>query len=716
MSRQIYDHIVYFDTEACTDTSPHQCYCVSFALDDKPIQSYFRANCIKRFLDSLPDNTLAIAHNLSYDISFVINHLKSIYDNPIIKNGRVLQMKATYTHRVWKDNTWQDITTHITFKDSYAIISKPLRDFPSMFQLDAGRKEIYPYRYYNSINIQKIYGVIDEALECIASTDKDQFIANLQELNCINGELFDMCRYCVFYCEQDVRILKQGFEKFRELLLKEFDLDAYSFVSISSIANRYMELNCYFKNGNLYDLANTPRDFISRCIAGGRCMLSDNTKALNTSEPIVDFDAVSLYPSAIHRLYLLEGIPQVLQPKQLNTQYLLSHLFNEEQTEPTAKRFISGFFIEARIVKVGKPRHFPLIVWNHDINGLPEHERSTNDPCIMYLDHITFQDLITFQDCTIEPIRGYYSNDKRDYSIRGVIEHLFNLRLKYKAEDNPLQEIIKLMLNSIYGKTILKPINETYKFISTHGIYDYIRRRYNYIKEITGTDGVNQCIAKEIKPYNRHYSFVALGVMVLSMSKRIMNELITTAEDLNIPVYYQDTDSIHIHQSKLKSLADEFKRRYNRELIGEALGQFHSDFKTFGTSKDMPVAIRSVFCAKKMYCDQLMNSNNEIAFHIRLKGVVPDVIVDKANQMFPHDIQCYYDHGLVYPIDSVSDNNEYSVFHLYKALYDEEVIEFDLATSKIKPSFEIKDFQVRTRTSFIRRISISNQDFNFEET
>ena len=159
-------------------------------------------------------------------------------------------------------------------------------------------------------------------------------------------------------------------------------------------------------------------------------------------------------------------MPQVLQPNQLDSNYLLTHLFEDEQTEPTQERFISGFFIEAQILHVGIKRHFPIIVWNHDINGLPEHERSTNDTCRMYMDHITFQDLINFQHAIIQPIRGYYYSDKRDHSCRTVIQNLFNLRNKYKDEKNPLQEVIELLLNSIYGKTILKPINETYKFIN----------------------------------------------------------------------------------------------------------------------------------------------------------------------------------------------------------------------------------------------------------
>ena len=237
-----------------------------------------------------------------------------------------------------------------------------------------------------------------------------------------------------------------------------------------------------------------------------------------------------------------------------------------------------------------------------------------------------------------------------------------------------------------------------------------MRRRYNYVKEITGIDGARRCVAKEVKPYNKHFNFVSFGVNVLSMSKRIMNEVICTAEDLDIPVYYQDTDSIHIHQSRLQTLENEFKRRYGRELVGNKLGQFHSDFASFGSTDDMPVAIRSIFVLKKTYIDQLKNSCGEIAFHIRMKGVIPDVIVAKANELFPHDIQCEYRDGLVYPIDSVSDNKEYSIYHLYHELYDEKSFEFDLCKSKIKPCFEFENFNVSTKTTFIRKIGLGEND------
>ena len=132
---------------------------------------------------------------------------------------------------------------------------------------------------------------------------------------------------------------------------------------------------------------------------------------------------------------------------------------------------------------------------------------------------------------------------------------------------------------------------------------------------------------------------------------------------------------------------------------------FHSDFQSFGSTDEMPIATRSCFVMKKTYIDQLQNSCGEIAFHIRMKGIVPDVIVEKANEMFPNDIQCEYRDGLVFPIGSVSNNEEYSIFHLYTSIYDGETIAFDLATSKLHPSFDLKDFHVSTRDHFIREIS-----------
>ena len=191
-----YEHICFFDTEAATNTSPHTCYSVSFDLDGKML-SFFGPHCVIRFLERMPDNCLCIAHNLSYDFSFIINYLTIIYSNPIIKNGRVLQITGAYKVIVYKDYKAQEQLNRITFKDSYAIITKPLKLFPEMFQLDSGRKEVMPYGFYNTNTLGIIdgkitkttyYGNINEALEFIPINDQQQFLTNLEELDCIKDD------------------------------------------------------------------------------------------------------------------------------------------------------------------------------------------------------------------------------------------------------------------------------------------------------------------------------------------------------------------------------------------------------------------------------------------------------------------------------------------------------------------------------------------------
>jgi DNA polymerase elongation subunit (family B) len=134
------------------------------------------------------------------------------------------------------------------------------------------------------------------------------------------------------------------------------------------------------------------------------------------------------------------------------------------------------------------------------------------------------------------------------------------MRLKYKKEGNPLQEIIKLILNSIYGKTILNPIVTKNKFIDNRKILNYINDNYHNIIELNGIEGSEKSIISEIKSDKLHYSFPHLGCNILSMSKRIMNEVMCLAEDLGIKIFYQDTDSMMLYQKDLDTLSNAFKK------------------------------------------------------------------------------------------------------------------------------------------------------------
>ena len=118
-----------------------------------------------------------------------------------------------------------------------------------------------------------------------------------------------------------------------------------------------------------------------------------------------------------------------------------------------------------------------------------------------------------------------------------------------------------------------------------------------------------------------------------------MNEVMCTAEDNNIPIYYQDTDSMHIENDLIPLLADKFRERFGRELIGKNLGQFHNDFDELDHN---PVSIESYFLGKKAYIDKLTNDDNEIAYHIRMKGVTGSCIELEAERQFDGDVMMLY--------------------------------------------------------------------------
>ena len=189
------------------------------------------------------------------------------------------------------------------------------------------------------------------------------------------------------------------------------------------------------------------------------------------------------------------------------------------------------------------------------------------------------------------------------------------------------------------------------------------------------------------------------------MSKRIMNEVFCLAEDNNMKIFYQDTDSGHYYEKDISILQKLFNEKYGRELIGKNLGQFHSDFAEVDKGHESK-AYKSIFVGKKTYIDMLSNDLNNIAFHCRMKGIKQDVIAIKANELFPESVKVEYDEasGIFRPIGEYDFNSKFSVMELYKKLYNGDEVEFDLCSGK-NPCFDKKNnFTIITKSSFIRKL------------
>ena len=77
---------------------------------------------------------------------------------------------------------------------------------------------------------------------------------------------------------------------------------------------------------------------------------------------------------------------------------------------------------------------------------------------IICTDKFGLEELITYHEVGFEIIGGYYYGQGRNNTINHDIEDLYNLILKLKQDKSPAQIVINSLMNPMYGKTIIKPV------------------------------------------------------------------------------------------------------------------------------------------------------------------------------------------------------------------------------------------------------------------
>ena len=653
--KQSKSKIIFFDFETISINThiPYLC-CI---LNDELKKSFIGEDCglqMLKYLSSRYDDVLLIAHNASYDFRFILQYINQVEEcsngtSIYSVDGRFNKMK-------------------LSIKDSYKLITMPLKKFPSTFGIKNTIKEVISYNFYNETDaIKNRWMPIELMKQYLLKEGKDieQFENNILRWNIIDNYLFDAIEYSRRYCEIDCEILQQGYNTFRNWMLELTNLDINNILTIASLAHRYLiEDGCY---EGVYNISGIPRAFIQRCVVGGRVMCANNEKKIYTGKSINDFDAVSLYPSAMARMEgFLKGVPKVLNN--------LTYNFIKNQ---------SGYFIEIVIKSVGKQRTFPLMSYKNE-QGI---RIFSNDMVgkTLYVDKTSLEDLIVFQNIEFDIIRGYYFDEGYNKKINSTITHIFNERLRLKKEGNPAEMVYKLIMNSAYGKSIMKPRDDEIRYFDNEEKMNvYKSRHYSWIKTVEKIANSNLWRVKSINPLSEHQNIAHIGVCVLSMSKRIMNEVMCCAEDNGIELFYQDTDSMHLYADDIKTLSTLFETKYNRQLIGKKLGQFHSDFDLEGCEDVM--ATRSIFLGKKCYIDELQgkdkNGNIKTGYHIRMKGVPASTIKHTAKKM------------------------NINIFELYQKLYDGEKIYFDLTEEQTKSNFKFhSNGLITTLMNFTRQLS-----------
>ena len=196
-------------------------------------------------------------------------------------------------------------------------------------------------------------------------------------------------------------------------------------------------------------------------------MTRDNKK-WKTEKEVADFDAVSLYPSAMARMDgILKGKPKVITNKSFEW----------------LKHNSSGFFIKA--LCLNDPtinRGFPLLSkQDSEVRNFTNETKNE----VFYLDKTLYEECVKYQGLEFKILCGYYYNEGHNNKINSVIRHLFDARIQAKKVGNPIQAIYKLLMNSCYGKCLLKPIDNETEIVCKKNWDKYIQYNYNFIRDFT---------------------------------------------------------------------------------------------------------------------------------------------------------------------------------------------------------------------------------------
>ena len=308
---------------------------------------------------------------------------------------------------------------------------------------------------------------------------------------------------------------------------------------------------------------------------------------------------------------------------------------------------VDGYFVKIKVHTVGRRFRFPIVrVKDEDGGNLWTNDLEEKE---IIVDRFTLEDLIRHSNITYTVLQGYYFDEGRNNKVNAVIKTMFDMRLRYKKEKNPLQLVIKLMMNSGYGITGLKPIETDVKYVPHDQQVNFIQNHFNHIKWFTKMPN-NEWRFELYKQIDTHYNRQHVACEILSVSKNIMNEVMCLAEDIGATIDYTDTDSMHIDFDSVERLGAAFKEKYGRELIGKKLGQFHTDFDfecsyhivdgkllRVGNSiesKGEIHACQSIFLGKKSYIDRLQDEEGNEAYHIRLKGIPSKCIQAKCDEAY----------------------------------------------------------------------------------
>ena len=220
---------------------------------------------------------------------------------------------------------------------------------------------------------------------------------------------------------------------------------------------------------------------------------------LSSDDLLWDFDAVSLYPSAM-------SDPESIYPR-IETGYPFTPDMNDDIVEKFNTQTSNQ---GSAILKIKNYNPKNLIVQHISVKEKQkkiEINRMRNGYIVDILTSVDIQEIVKIGSKVIEIYEGVIYHDNFKVSpFKKVIDESFELRQKYKDENNDvMQLLVKLIMCSLYGEQIRKDIEESYQCKSEYWmqteyderVLDYQKINFNkYIVKIKDDEGLEDHVKK----------------------------------------------------------------------------------------------------------------------------------------------------------------------------------------------------------------------------
>lgn len=574
----------------------------------------------KLILPNLHKNAIIYFHNLKFDLSVTIDlwNIPGYTMIPTQVDGTIYEIAF---YKFTKDNKKSPVPA-LRVRDSYKMIPQALKNWQKCLNLDLGKMDYEPQLIKNFKDFQK---------------DKENVLE---------------------YLKYDCLTLYHGLLKFRKLALDmpgiKTPQDPLKYLTISAYAQGLTMVEGCMEGVCKY--SGMAQEYIMKAMMGGRVQCRNNAKQVSNSEDnkIIALDVNSLYPTAMVNM---GGLP-------LGT-YKLSRTLPDKYD-----MYVATF----KIIDL-TPKAFGVVKLlidnkNHWITETTNKELYQGKE--ITIDNITHEDLLKYNDAKLELIGCIYWDNGRNTKLPQLIQSLYDARLELKKAKNPVQEVIKLVLNSVYGKFIQRPNQSKLRIdfgqgCDLHNSDDLLKRtHYRPIKDYRTEYYISEY--HDAGSSQKHYNSAHCGISVLSYSKRIMNEQMFTFEGNydHSKILYTDTDSMYVEVPK------EFKEKELPIYHPSTLGKFSNDFDGADSG------IKGSFVAPKMYGIVLANGSAKM----KCKGITKKALETVCKENYNNDTFAMYD--------------------------SEERIEFDLSKYKFCPKFETRGYGGCFEGKLVRNVRFDN--------